>query len=296
MLWSGVLIGLGTGILVGGPAVWFAVKRQVRRARAIERRARDQARLAEIGAMTAGLAHEIKNPLSTIGLNAQLLGEAIADLEIDEDDKRRLVRRTGVVEREAERLRDTLTDFLAFAGEVRLVTEPTDLNGIADELIDFFLPQAQHHGVRLRSELHPTPLTVDADRDQLKQAALNLMLNAVQAMVEQGGSGRARELIVRTSRQTTDLGAAACALHVIDTGPGIPAEVAAKVFEPYFTTKRGGSGLGLPTTKRLVEEHGGTLEVHSDVGRGTDFAIVLPEATSITPPSPPAPPSARTAR
>ncbi|MFU8829998.1 MAG: SDR family oxidoreductase, partial [Phycisphaerales bacterium] len=102
-LLSGVLIGLAIGVVLGVPVVWFELKRQIRRARVAERRARNAERLAEIGAMTAGLAHEIKNPLSTIGLNAQLLAESISDLSgVDEDERAGMRRRVGVLQREAE--------------------------------------------------------------------------------------------------------------------------------------------------------------------------------------------------
>lgn len=276
---QGVLIGLAIGTVIGVPVVWFELKRQIKRARAAERRARNAERLAEIGAMTAGLAHEIKNPLSTIGLNAELLSEAIADLPgIDEDDRSSMRRRVGVLQREAERLRDTLGDFLRFAGEIRLVRERHDLNEVVDELIDFFLPQAQHHNIRMRAELGRGPMEASLDASHFKQALLNLLLNAVQAMTEGPGaeSTRAKELIVRTTEVETDVGSQ-WAVHVIDTGPGISSGVAERIFTPYFTTKGGGSGLGLPTTKRLIEEHGGTIDVVSHDGQGTDFVVVIPK-------------------
>ena len=276
---QGVLIGLAIGTVIGVPVVWFELKRQIKRARAAERRDRNAERLAEIGAMTAGLAHEIKNPLSTIGLNAELLSEAIADLPgLDEDDRSSMRRRVGVLQREAERLRDTLGDFLRFAGEIRLVRERHDLNEVVDELIDFFLPQAQHHNIRMRAELGRGPMEASLDASHFKQALLNLLLNAVQAMTEGPGaeSTRAKELIVRTTEVETDVGSQ-WAVHVIDTGPGISSGVAERIFTPYFTTKGGGSGLGLPTTKRLIEEHGGTIDVVSHDGQGTDFVVTIPK-------------------
>ncbi len=277
---QGVLIGLGIGIVIGVPVVWLELKRQTKRARAAERRARNAERLAEIGAMTAGLAHEIKNPLSTIDLNAQLLAEAIGDLaEVEPDERASLRRRVGVLQREAERLKDILGDFLRFAGEIRLVRERCDLNGAVDELIDFFAPQAQHHHIRMRAELGPGPMEAYLDAAHFKQALLNLLLNAVQAMTEGPGadpSARARELIVRTTETDTDVGPQ-WAVHIIDTGPGIPDELADRIFTPYFTTKGGGSGLGLPTTKRLIEEHGGTISVVSQEGKGTDFVVTIPK-------------------
>lgn len=277
--WSGALTGVAFGAVVVWAATIAVARRQYRRVRAAERRARNAERLAEIGAMTGGLAHEIKNPLSTIGLNAQLLAEGIRDSRLDDDEKRRLVARVGSLSREAERLRDILGDFLKFAGELRLDLREHDVNAVVEELIDFYRPQAEHLGVRLRAELGVGPMVAQLDADQFKQALLNLLLNATQAMTganESGASGT-MELIVRTHATRGGL-APGWAVHVIDTGPGIAANVRDSIFRPYFTTKSGGSGLGLPTTKRIIEAHGGTIDVHTTPGAGTDFEIVLPRA------------------
>ncbi|MEM1424355.1 MAG: ATP-binding protein [Planctomycetota bacterium] len=274
----GFFVGVCVCVAIGVPLAQRRERRQVARTRAAERRARAAERMAAIGQMTGGLAHEIKNPLSTIGLNAQLIEEAVGDLDIDGQERTRLVKRLGTLRRESERLRDTLTDFLRFAGEVRLNAQPADLNDVVEEIADFYAPQAQHHKLRFRHEAAPKKMPVRIDTTLFKQALLNLLINATQAMEAGTGSDdRPRELMLRTIDTTLD-GAPACAVHVIDTGPGIPADTLAKIFTPYYTTKSGGNGLGLPTTQRLVEEHGGLLEVHSDEGVGTDFAIILPRA------------------
>jgi len=271
------LIGLFAGALSAGVVALWAFKTQSARIRSAERRARSAERLAELGAMTGGLAHEIKNPLSTVGLNAQLLSEGIEELAITDEEKGRLVRRVQSLRREVERLRGILTDFLQFAGELRLDRKSADLNTAVEELVDFFLPQAEKSGVRLRSELATGPLTADVDVAHIKQAVLNLLLNATQAMASETSEGdRPRELIVRTNRTTDPEKRAVAQLHVIDTGPGMTPETIAKIFRPYFTTKSGGTGLGLPTARRIVEAHEGRLEVHSEPGRGTDFCVTLP--------------------
>ncbi len=229
--------------------------------------------------MTRGLAHEIRNPLSTIGLNAQLLAEGIAELELDESERARMGRRVEALAREAERLRGILEDFLEFAGELRLEPTPGDLNTVVEELGDFFLPQAQSQGVRLRAETAPTPLLARIDTPHLKQAVLNLMLNAVQAMGAAGAQGP-RELILRAERTQEADRRPVVRLHVIDTGPGIDEQTRARLFDPYYTTKPGGTGLGLPTARRIIEAMGGRLDLHSEPGKGTDFAITLPELDS----------------
>ncbi|MCW5767502.1 MAG: hypothetical protein KIT19_02375 [Phycisphaeraceae bacterium] len=261
-------------LLASGAARWMIV-RHLRKVRAAERRARAAERMAEIGAMTGGLAHEIKNPLSTIGLNAQLLGEAIAELPVADDEKGRLTRRISSLRREVERLRGILTDFLRYAGDLKIERVPTDMNEVVRELIDFFLPQAESQGVRLRESIDSNRLMSEVDVPHLKQALLNLMLNAVQAMSGEQTSGT-KELILRTEATLDAERKPESRIHVIDTGPGIASDRIDRIFQPYFTTKAGGSGLGLPTARRLVEAHGGRLEVHTEQGKGTDFTIVLP--------------------
>lgn len=270
-----LLIGFAAGVLLAAVLARSFVRRYLSRLRAAELRARASERLAEIGAMTGGLAHEIKNPLSTIGLNAQLLTESINDLDIPADEKGRLARRVGSLQREADRLRGILTDFLQYAGQLRIDPHPTDLNTVVEELSDFFMPQAQAQGVRMRLDLAKGPLMASLDVPQFKQAVLNLLLNAVQAMADPS-AGPVKELILRSAREVGEGRRPLVALHIIDTGPGIPPDARDKIFQPYYTTKSGGTGLGLPTTRRLVEGHEGRLEVHSEPGRGSDFTILLP--------------------
>lgn len=271
------LAGLGIGLLIGAGAGVVAsrviVRRAVARVRVAERRARTAERLAEIGSMTGGLAHEIKNPLSTIGLNAQLLQEAIADLSLDEQDKGRLTRRVGALKLETERLRGILSDFLEYAGELRLAIAPVDIGMLLEELGDFFDPQARASGVRLRIEPPREPVSARIDGPHVKQAMLNLMLNAVSVM--EHPSITTRDLILR-GEACEDDGVASVRLHVIDTGPGMSPETVEKIFRPYYTTRAGGTGLGLPTARRIAEAHGGRLEVHTTPGVGSDFYVVLP--------------------
>jgi signal transduction histidine kinase len=267
-----ILIGLAVGILITAAIARSLVVRHLARLRAAEKRARAAERMAEIGSMTGGLAHEIKNPLSTIGLNAQLLDESLAELPIPPEDKTRLSRRIAALRREVDRLRGILTDFLQFAGQVRIEAVPADLNQVVGELADFFMPQAQQQGVRLRVDPAPGAMMANLDVPHIKQSILNLMLNSVQAMT---GGG---ELILRTTRQSGPDKRAELALHIIDTGPGIDGPTMERIFQPYFTTKSGGTGLGLPTARRLVEAHHGRLEVHSEPGKGSDFTIIIPAA------------------
>ncbi|MFI4861396.1 MAG: sensor histidine kinase [Phycisphaerales bacterium JB063] len=275
-------LGIAVGVLIAVPCAWAFNRRTERRVRDLERQARSAERLAEQATMTSGLAHEIKNPLSTIGLNVQLLQEDLVDIAgaIDSDSAAgqqvgRVQRRLAGLGREADRLREILEDFLRFAGRLELDTSATDINQLVDEIAVFFEPQAAEQRINLRVQCEAKPAQAQADASLLKQALLNLLINAVHAMADARDAGQphggASELLLRTTREDDRL-----CIHVTDTGPGIPAAVVSRVFEPYYSTKRSGTGLGLPTSRRIIEQHGGTLTVHSEVGRGTDFIIALP--------------------
>ncbi len=268
------LAGLVVGVILASLHARRRATEQLSKVRDAERRARAAERLAEIGSMTGGLAHEIKNPLSTIGLNAQLLAEGLAELNADASERARLIRRVNALTRETERLRGILTDFLDFAGEKKLSPAAADLNALVEELADFFHPQADKESIRLRTQAAGAPVVVRVDGPLVKQAVLNLMLNAVQAMA--GSDAPQRELILRVDIDPEASPERFAHIRVIDTGPGMDAATRESVFRPYFTTKAGGTGLGLPTTRRIVEEHGGRIDLHSEPGRGTEFTLSFP--------------------
>jgi signal transduction histidine kinase len=135
-----------------------------------------------------------------------------------------------------------------------------------EELVDFFTPQAQLQRVQLRLKKSPEELVINADSRLLKQAVLNLMLNAVQAMGDKGG-----ELILSAGRADGQV-----RIDVIDTGGGIPPDVRDRIFDAYYSTKKGGTGLGLAMTRRIIQEHGGRVSLRSEMGKGTDFTLHLP--------------------
>ncbi len=254
----GVVIGGGVTLALAAIGAIYAYERFV----VLERRTRHAERLAELGSLTGGLAHEIKNPLSTVQLNLQLLQE---DLDPHHPSYPRLRNRLNTVHREAGRLREILDDFLRYAGRIELDRKPVDLNPMLEELVDFFTPQAQAHKVQLRLHKHPSPVVAPVDERMLKQAVLNLMLNAVQAMTSGG------ELLLSVAPRGRE-----AVIDVIDTGPGIAADVLGQIFQAYYTTKKGGTGIGLAMTQRIADEHGGSIDVRSEVGKGTHFSIVLP--------------------
>ena len=223
-----------------------------------------RAQYAEISQLAGGLAHEIRNPLSTLSLNLGLLAEDFQNPETPRD--RRVQQRVGRLQREVQRLHDVLENFLRFARVQDLKLAPSDLNALVDELCDFYEPQAATQGIVVRTAFAPELPHVPLDADMFKQAVLNLMLNAEHAMAEGGG-----ELILTTRHDGPWV-----VLDVTDTGSGMTADVQAKIFDPFYSTRPGGSGLGLPTTRKIVESHGGAIEVQSVPGKGSRFSLRLP--------------------
>jgi signal transduction histidine kinase len=258
---TGLLLGLLSSLALGSVAAVVAYRRIDR----LQRRARQAERLAELGTLTGGLAHEIKNPLSTVQLNLQLLRE---DLDPDDPGHARVVRRLDTVQKETSRLRDILDDFLRYAGKLELHKQPTDVNHLLEELVDFLTPQAQLQRVqlRLRRAEGAGPLVVPLDERHIKQTLLNFMINALQAMPESGG-----EIILSARREDRR-----AVIEVTDTGRGIDPATLPQIFDAYFSMKKSGTGLGLAIAKRLVEEHGGRVGVTSELGKGSVFRIELP--------------------
>lgn len=254
----GLLVAWIISLVVTALAALYAYQRYAR----LEQRARHAERLAELGTLTGGLAHEIKNPLSTVQLNLQLLQE---DLTPDNPGYSRMVNRLNTVQREASRLRDILDDFLRYAGKLELKKEPVDLNQLLGELVDFFTPQAQLQKVQLRLRPADAPVIAAVDSKLIKQAILNLMINGIQAMPNGG------EMILSVAARDGQ-----AVIDVIDTGKGISADALDKIFQAYYSTKKGGTGLGLAMAQRIIREHEGRIEVTSEVGKGTDFRVHLP--------------------
>ena len=217
----------------------------------------------EIARLAGGLAHEIKNPLSTIRLNMELLAEDFTDS--DNPRERRALAKVKVVQRECQRLHDLLDNFLDFAKVRRLALQPTNLNQQVRRVLDFFKPEAREAGIELVDYLAGDLPTVLLDQEAFHGALLNLLLNAEQAMPDGG------QLVVRTSATGDGV-----ALDLIDTGCGMDERTRQHIFDAFFSTKSGGSGLGLPTARKIIEAHGGQIRVQSEPGRGTQFTIRLP--------------------
>lgn len=213
--------------------------------------------LAAMGTLAAGMAHEIKNPLAAIQAMTQILPENISDLPF-------LKKYTELVPRQLGRINRIVENLLKAGRLPKLERQATDVNEILHEALDLNVDLCRKQGIEINRSLEPLP-KLEADTDQLRQVFVNLILNATQAMPV-GGT------LSVVSRQL----ASRIVIEIVDTGTGIPAEALDKIFEPFFTLKENGSGLGLFTAYRILEEHGGTIEAKSREGVETRFTIKLP--------------------
>jgi len=225
-------------------------------------------RLANLGTLAGGLAHEIRNPLNAMRLNLHMLqnsipggtGSSVQTRQILED-----------ISEEVARLERLLTEFLTYARPERADVRPVVVNDELDDLVEFLGPQLADRSVEVERRYRDELPQVEVDPRLLRQALLNLVMNAVQAMPE----GGVLSLTTATENERV-------VVEISDTGDGIPDEAAEHVFDVFYSTKAGGSGLGLPIARRIVEDAGGSLDFDSTVGEGTRFVMKLPCADAGT--------------
>jgi two-component system, sporulation sensor kinase E len=231
--------------------------------RSKEARLRRAESLASLTTLAAGVAHEIKNPLGSMGIHLQLMQKKMAGK--DTVETRGIAQHLGVMAEEVDRLNRIVVDFLFAVKPMDTRLEEGDLNHVIEELIDFVKPELDQAGVVIATELSPTLPLLRIDARYVKQAVLNLIKNGVAAMP---GGGT---LTIETRRSGPEV-----QLRVSDTGTGIPDEIMDKIFEPYFTTKPFGTGLGLTIVFKIAKEHFGDISVSSRMGEGTTVTISLP--------------------
>jgi signal transduction histidine kinase len=263
------LVGLAAGVVA---ALFYRKKAECKKTPGEENPAvREQENFHLVGS----LAHEIKNPLSTIKINLKLIAEDLqafrrsrrpaAGTNLPDDTTlASAVRKIDIIKKEADRLEQTLDGFLRFTDSIQPQLARGDINGLVSDMIDFYTPQAFGHSIVIRHLLYPQPLVCRIDANLLKQALLNLFINAQHAM-EKGG-----ELMVRTEKSGSF-----AVISVSDTGVGIGQEDLPKIFDG-FSFRQGGRGLGLPIVKKIVDVHNGSITVESLSGKGTCFTIKLP--------------------
>lgn len=228
-----------------------------------EARLRRAESLASLTTLAAGVAHEIKNPLGSIGIHIQLIQKELAAL--NDPERERIESYIDVVNEEVSRLNKIVVDFLFAVRPMNVELEDQDINSVLEELLDFVRHELEENGVELEADLQEDLPQVQLDDKYFKQAAMNLVKNALAAMPDGG------RLTVKTRCHGDTV-----ELVIEDTGEGMPDEVREKIFEPYFTTKDFGSGIGLTLVYKVMKEHMGEITVHSEEGKGTRFTLSFP--------------------
>jgi signal transduction histidine kinase len=220
-------------------------------------------RLNALTLLAAGVAHEIGNPLNSLHIHLQLMERKVRKLK--GEARHELHESIGVARAEIGRLDSIVTQFLRAIRPSKPQLHPENVNAIVDEAVRFFAPEIQDRDVVVEQELRSDLPLLQLDRDQIKQALYNVIKNSLEAMKRRG-----------ILRIRTDMDDAHVLISFIDTGGGMSPENLSRVFEPYFTTKSSGTGLGLLIVRRIVREHGGELSIESSQGKGITLTIRLP--------------------
>ncbi|HIN80110.1 MAG TPA: HAMP domain-containing histidine kinase, partial [Planctomycetes bacterium] len=220
-----------------------------------------------VASLAGMLVHEVKNPLSTLSISTQLLLEDSTEPESPRQQRAR--RRLEVMRGEIARIEQIVDSFLHYTRLQVVEDGEVDLDRLLQELLSDNSEGLEQKGIRFHFQPNKGQVPIAGDAGLLRQAFLNLLRNAEQAMPEGG------ELIVRCRQEDGAEGALAV-VELTDTGVGIPAEQLPRIFRPYFSSKEGGTGLGLPTTLQIVRLHGGNIRVESEAGQGSRFIVELP--------------------
>jgi len=220
-------------------------------------------RMAAIGRLTSGVGHEVKNPINAIVVHLELLKNKLGDAGAP------ATRHLEVIEAEIHRLDRVVQMLVDFSRPVELKLREQDLRPVIGDVLALAAEELSTRDVILSSRLPSKPLVANIDADLIKQAALNVIQNGAQSMPE----GGRLEVVLEEDRRSA-------VLRIADEGPGIPDEIREKIFDLYFTTKSGGSGIGLAMTYRILQLHHGSVEVQSEIGRGTEFRLRIPLAAT----------------
>ncbi len=268
-------IGLSLSVLAeidGEARGVIAIFQDLTEAKKLEARLRASDRLAAVGRLAAGIAHEIRNPLAAISGSVEVLKD---DLQLSEGDDLNLLQ---LILKESSRLNTILSDFLNFARVTRVGTSSCNLSSAIMEVVSLSTTRQQPgQNVSITQNIHQSNIFVQGSEDQIKQILWNLIVNSFQALQGQGN-----RIQISTSDVRGKDGSVMVRLEIADNGPGIPEDIREKIFEPFFSTKDYGTGLGLPIIGRIVDCLGGRIEVESTPEWQTIFAVYLPTATMET--------------
>ncbi len=230
--------------------------------RAEEARLKRAEGLASLTTMAAGVAHETKNPLASMGIHIQLIRRKIETGDVRPDE---FYDTLEILEEEVERLNTIVSDYLFTVRPITPNPRLADINAIITDLLQFLRFEVEKNEVHIIQLLDDTIPAIPLDESAMKRVLLNLVKNALAAMPDGG------EIRFETRLENENI-----CITIADTGHGIPASIQGKVFEPYFTTRDTGSGLGLSVVYKVIKEHGGDLQMDSVIGRGTKFLITIP--------------------
>jgi signal transduction histidine kinase len=225
-------------------------------------------RLAELGTIAAGVAHEIRNPLASIKTFAQLMPERMDDPEFKNDFSK-------LVQKDVDRITKVIESMLAFARPTRVTIGEHAANDLVEEAILLVQSRLRDKRIDLTRQYHGNPV-IKVDKHQILQVLVNLLSNAADALHERGKIRVATGVRQLDIRDDGDKNRDYAVIEVADNGPGIPARVRSRLFDPFFTTKKDGTGLGLSISQKIVRDHGGAITVSSVEGKGTSFQVNLP--------------------
>jgi nitrogen fixation/metabolism regulation signal transduction histidine kinase len=241
-------------------------------------------RATTLARLTTSLAHEIKNPLNSLQIHAQLLNRAVHDKKSTRTDRDRVRKSSDIILEELSRLSEVVNNFLTAMRPTRPIKDKADINRLIEHVYATVQPELEARGIACVLRLDRDIPLVHVDTAQITQAVLNLLKNSMEALDEQreelqvqGRSGMHPPQPWKPAMEvSTRIADAHYLIRVQDNGPGIPDENLDKILEPYYTTKFSGTGLGLAIVSRIVEEHGGRMEISSRAGAGTAVSISLP--------------------
>ncbi len=256
-------IGAGLAVLILLLAFLY-VLRLLNRTRLLEAQAQMDDRLAFIGGLAAGLAHEIRNPLNVLSMNLQMLEEEIAGPQGGQGEEARAY--VATLQGEIRRLSNLVNNFLSYARPNQMRFEMRDLNQVLEEICRLVRPEFETRQLQIRQDLSPYMPPVDLDDAQIRQAIMNIVINATQ-ILKPGG-------VVTIRSRVGPEGEAIVSIE--DNGPGVRPEDKDRIFDLFYSTRGGGTGLGLPIAARILEAHGGSITVESEPGKGARFILKLP--------------------
>jgi len=266
-------LGLAAVGVVGAVAIFWIQARHLAERRRLEAAVAHEQRLSAMGNLAAGVAHEIKNPLNAISMGLQRL--RMEFVPSTPEARHEYTEFTRIIEAEVGRLNTIVNQFLSLARPLRLTLADEPLAPLLREVLALLSPQASAHGVTIVEKFEAEGMCLRLDRQQFCQALMNVLLNAIQAMPK-GGTLTVQAEPEASPGESETGGGNRVKVVISDTGPGIPPESLDRIFEPYFTTKEGGTGLGLAMARRIIEEHQGSINAGNQPGSGARFVIELP--------------------